>query len=53
MALGDQIFNAVDFARSDKMDLSIGVIFGLSIQVALVVAPGSERRARARAKRAA
>ena len=53
MALGDQIFNAVSFARSDKMDLSVGVTFGPSIQVALVVAPGSERRVRAGAKRAA
>jgi Ca2+:H+ antiporter len=34
-----QIFNAVSFARSDKMDLSLGVTVGSSIQVALVVAP--------------
>jgi Ca2+:H+ antiporter len=34
-----QIFNAVSFAREDKMDLSLGVTVGSSIQVALVVAP--------------
>ena len=34
-----QIFNAVSFARSDKMDLSLGVTVDSSIQVALVVAP--------------
>ena len=34
-----EIFNAVSFARSDKMDLSLGVTVGSSIQVALVVAP--------------
>jgi Ca2+:H+ antiporter len=34
-----QIFNAISFARSDKMDLSLGVTVGSSIQVALVVAP--------------
>jgi Ca2+:H+ antiporter len=34
-----QIFNAVSFARADKMDLSLGVTVGSSIQVALVVAP--------------
>ena len=34
-----QIFNAVSFARSNKMDLSLGVTVGSSIQVALVVAP--------------
>ena len=34
-----QIFNAVSFARSDRMDLSLGVTVGSSIQVALVVAP--------------
>jgi Ca2+:H+ antiporter len=34
-----QIFNGVGFARSDKMDLTLGVTVGSSIQVALVVAP--------------
>lgn len=34
-----QVFNAVSFARADKMDLSLGVTVGSSIQVALVVAP--------------
>jgi Ca2+:H+ antiporter len=34
-----QVFNAVSFARSDKMDLALGVTVGSSIQVALVVAP--------------
>jgi Ca2+:H+ antiporter len=34
-----QIFNAISFARSDKMDLTLGVTVGSSIQVALVVAP--------------
>src|SRR5262249_22633081 len=34
-----QLFNAVSFARSNKMDLSLGVTVGSSIQVALVVAP--------------
>jgi Ca2+:H+ antiporter len=34
-----QIFNGVSFARSDKMDLTLGVTVGSSIQVALVVAP--------------
>ncbi len=34
-----QISNAVSFARADKMDLSLGVTVGSSIQVALVVAP--------------
>ena len=53
MALGDQIFNAISFARSDKMDLSVGVTFGPSIQVAPVVSPDSERRVREWAKRAA
>ncbi len=34
-----QVFNSISFARSDKMDLSLGVTVGSSIQVALVVAP--------------
>jgi Ca2+:H+ antiporter len=34
-----QLFNAVSFARSNKMDLSLGVTVGSSIQVALVVTP--------------
>ncbi len=34
-----QILNAVSYARHDKMDLSLGVTVGSSIQVALVVAP--------------
>lgn len=34
-----QIVNSVSFARADKMDLSLGVTVGSSIQVALVVAP--------------
>ncbi|MFO0960390.1 MAG: calcium/proton exchanger [Isosphaeraceae bacterium] len=34
-----QIFNAVSFARSNRMDLALGVTVGSSIQVALVVAP--------------
>ena len=34
-----ELFNAVTFARIDKMDLSLGVTVGASIQVALVVAP--------------
>lgn len=34
-----QIFNAVNFARADKMDLSLGITVGSSLQVALVVAP--------------
>jgi Ca2+:H+ antiporter len=34
-----ELFNAVRFARKDKMDLSIGVTVGASTQVALLVAP--------------
>jgi Ca2+:H+ antiporter len=34
-----QIFNSVSFARSNKMDLSLGITVGSSIQVALIVAP--------------
>ena len=34
-----ELFNAVNFARLDKMDLSLGVTVGASIQVALLVAP--------------
>jgi Ca2+:H+ antiporter len=34
-----ELFNAVSFARVDKMDLSLGVTVGAAIQVALVVAP--------------
>jgi Ca2+:H+ antiporter len=34
-----ELFNAVSFARMDKMDLALGVTVGASIQVALVVAP--------------
>jgi Ca2+:H+ antiporter len=34
-----ELFNAVVFARADKMDLSLGVTVGASIQIALVVAP--------------
>jgi Ca2+:H+ antiporter len=34
-----QFFNAVSFARSDQMDLTIGVTLGASTQVALLVAP--------------
>jgi Ca2+:H+ antiporter len=34
-----QVFNAVGFARKDKMDLAIGVTVGASTQVALLVAP--------------
>lgn len=34
-----QVLNAVSFARSDKMDLSLGITVGSSIQVALIVAP--------------
>jgi Ca2+:H+ antiporter len=34
-----QLFNSVSFARSDKMDLSLGITVGSSIQVALIVAP--------------
>jgi Ca2+:H+ antiporter len=34
-----QLFNSVSFARADKMDLSLGITVGSSIQVALIVAP--------------
>jgi Ca2+:H+ antiporter len=34
-----EMFNAVRFARRDKMDLAIGITVGASIQVALLVAP--------------
>jgi Ca2+:H+ antiporter len=34
-----QLVNAVQFARKDQMDLSIGVTVGASTQVALLVAP--------------
>jgi Ca2+:H+ antiporter len=34
-----ETFNAIAFARKDKMDLTLGVTVGASIQVALVVAP--------------
>ena len=34
-----ELINAVRFARSDKMDLAIGITVGASIQVALLVAP--------------
>jgi len=34
-----QFYNAVDFARRDQMDLTMGVTLGASTQVALVVAP--------------
>jgi Ca2+:H+ antiporter len=34
-----ELFNAVSFARMDKMDLALGVTVGASIQVALLVAP--------------
>ncbi|MFO0891415.1 MAG: calcium/proton exchanger [Isosphaeraceae bacterium] len=34
-----ELFNAVNFARVNKMDLSLGVTVGASIQVALLVAP--------------
>lgn len=34
-----QFFNAVSFARSNKMDLTMGVTLGASTQVALLVAP--------------
>jgi Ca2+:H+ antiporter len=34
-----ELFNAVSFARTNKMDLALGVTVGASIQVALVVAP--------------
>jgi Ca2+:H+ antiporter len=34
-----ELFNAVNFARMNKMDLALGVTVGASIQVALLVAP--------------
>jgi Ca2+:H+ antiporter len=34
-----ELFNAVRFARQDKMDLCIGITVGASTQVALLVAP--------------
>jgi Ca2+:H+ antiporter len=34
-----ELFNAVRFARGDKMDLAIGITVGASTQVALLVAP--------------
>jgi Ca2+:H+ antiporter len=34
-----ELFNAVTFARMDKMDLALGVTVGASLQVALLVAP--------------
>jgi Ca2+:H+ antiporter len=34
-----ELFNAVRFARADKMDLAIGITVGASTQVALLVAP--------------
>jgi Ca2+:H+ antiporter len=34
-----ELFNAVNFARSDKLDLSLGVTVGASLQVALLVSP--------------
>ncbi|QEH34794.1 Putative cation exchanger YfkE [Aquisphaera giovannonii] len=34
-----ELFNAVRFARMDKMDLTLGVTVGASLQVALFVAP--------------
>ncbi len=34
-----ELFNAVRFARKDKMDLAIGITVGASTQVALLVAP--------------
>jgi Ca2+:H+ antiporter len=34
-----ELFNAVRFARRDKMDLAVGVTVGASLQVALVVTP--------------
>jgi Ca2+:H+ antiporter len=34
-----QLYNAVAFARKDKMDLAIGVTLGASTQVGLLVAP--------------
>jgi Ca2+:H+ antiporter len=34
-----ELFNAIRFARKDKMDLAIGITVGASTQVALLVAP--------------
>jgi Ca2+:H+ antiporter len=34
-----ELFNAIRFARKDKMDLAIGITVGSSTQVALLVAP--------------
>jgi Ca2+:H+ antiporter len=34
-----EMFNAIRFARKDKMDLAIGITVGASTQVALLVAP--------------
>jgi len=34
-----ELFNAITFARMDKMDLTLGVTVGASLQVALLVAP--------------
>jgi Ca2+:H+ antiporter len=34
-----EMFNAVSFARANKMDLALGLTVGSSIQIALVVAP--------------
>jgi Ca2+:H+ antiporter len=34
-----QLYNSVSFARSNKMDISLGITVGSSIQVALIVAP--------------
>jgi Ca2+:H+ antiporter len=34
-----EVINSVRFARSNKMDLSLGITVGSSIQVALIVAP--------------
>ncbi len=34
-----QFYNAIDFARGDKMNLALGVTLGASTQVALLVAP--------------
>jgi Ca2+:H+ antiporter len=34
-----ELFNAIRFARRDKMDLAIGITVGASTQVALLVAP--------------
>src|SRR5262249_21139338 len=34
-----QFYNAIDFARTDQMNLTMGVTLGASTQVALLVAP--------------